>query len=81
VSVVRFFSTRLNTLPASPAGGPPAVVASSTAAAGPASSQGRRLVLNNFAGHTSPTSVHNRYISVIYSRIQKKMIYIKRNKN
>jgi hypothetical protein len=60
VSAVRFRSTRLKTLSASPAGGPPAtaVVAGPTAAAGTASGRGRRLVLEKSVGCTGPTSVH-----------------------
>jgi hypothetical protein len=82
VSAVRFHSTRLNTPSASPVGGPPAVVAGPTTMAGPASGRGRRLVLEKSAGHTGPTFVHNRYLRVRYSGIQKKNdIYKKRNKN
>jgi hypothetical protein len=72
VSAVRFHSTRLNTLSASLAGGPPAAAAGLEAPAGPASGRGHRLVLEKSAGRTSPTSVHNKYVSVRYSGIQKK---------
>jgi hypothetical protein len=78
VSAVRFRSTHLNTLSASPAGGPPVVVAGPTAAAGPASGRGRHLVLEKSVGCTGPTSVHNRYIVVRYSGTHKNDIYKKK---
>jgi hypothetical protein len=80
VSAVKFRSTHLKTLSASPAGGTPAVAA------------GRRLLLvlplvvdgacsAKSAGCTGPTSVHNRYIVVRYSGIHKNDIYKKKLKN
>jgi hypothetical protein len=78
VSAVRFRSTRLNTLSASPAGGPPVAVVGLTTMAGPASGQGRRLVLEKSVGCTGPTSVHNRYIVVRYSGTHKNDIYKKK---
>jgi hypothetical protein len=78
VSAVRFRSTRLNTLSASPAGGPPAAAAGPVAAAGPASGRGCRLVLEKSVGCTGPTSVHNRYIVVRYSGTHKNDIYKKK---
>jgi hypothetical protein len=72
VSVVRFRSIRLNTLSVSSTGGPPAATVVPAAPVGPASGRGRRLVVEKSVGWTSPTSVHNRYVSVRYSGIQKK---------
>jgi hypothetical protein len=63
VSAVRLCSTRLKTLSASPAGGPPVVVGPSTVV-GPASGRGRHRVLTKSVGCTGPTSVHNRYMKV-----------------
>jgi hypothetical protein len=77
VSAVRFRSTRLKTLSASPAGGPPVAVGPSTAA-GTASGRGRRLVLEKSVGCTGPTSVHNRYI-VVNTLIHIKNDIYKRN--
>jgi hypothetical protein len=77
VSVVRFCSIHLNTLLASPTRGPPTVVVGPATTVGPASGQGRCLVLEKFVGCIDPTSIYNRYISVRYSGIQKKLyIYI-----
>jgi hypothetical protein len=82
VSAVRFRSTRLKTLSASLAGGPPpAAVAGPTTAAGTASGRGCRLVLEKSVGCTGPTSVHNRYIVVRYSGTHKNDIYKKKLKN
>jgi hypothetical protein len=81
VSVVRFRSTRLKTLSASPAGGPPDAVAGPTTVAGTASSQGCHLVLEKSAGCTGPTSVHKKNIVVIYSGTHKNDIYKKKLKN
>jgi hypothetical protein len=78
VSVVRFHSTHLNTLSASPAGGPPVAVGGMAAPAGPSSSRGHGLVLEKSTGRTGPTSIHKKYISVRYSGIQKKIIYIQK---
>jgi hypothetical protein len=80
VSAVRFRSTHLKTLSASPAGGPPAVVVGPTAVVGTASGRGRRLVLEKSVGCTGPTSVHNRYIVVRYSDSHKNDIYKKKLK-
>jgi hypothetical protein len=77
VRVVRFYSTSLNTLSTFLTRGPPAAVAGLKAPAGPTSSQGRPLVLEKSAGLIGPTSVHNRYVSVRYSGIQKNDIYKK----
>jgi hypothetical protein len=70
VSEVKFLSTRLNTLSASLAGSSPAA-ASPPAAAGVAPGRGRRLFLALSAGHTGPTSAHNKHIFVKYSGIKK----------
>jgi hypothetical protein len=75
VSVVRFFSTHLNTISASMVGGPPVVVAGPTTHVGPTSGRGCRLVLEKSVGHTGPTSIHNRYVSFRYSGIPKNDIY------
>jgi hypothetical protein len=75
VSTVRFCSTRLNTLSASPTGGPPIAAVGPVAAASPTSGQGRRLVLVKNDGRTGPTSVHNRYIVLKYSDTHKNDIY------
>jgi hypothetical protein len=75
VSAVRFHSTRLKTLSASLAGGPPAA-AGTPNAAGTASGRGRHLVLMKSVRCTGPTSVHNRYIDV-NTLMHIKMIYIK----
>jgi hypothetical protein len=72
---MRFLSTHLNTLLASPDGAPPAVVTVPVAATSLAFGQGCYLVLDKSTGCTGPTSVHNRYISVRYSGIQKNDIY------
>jgi hypothetical protein len=80
VSAVRFHSTHLNTLLASPAGGPPAVVASLEAMVGSASSRGLHLVLEKFVGCTGHTYIHNIYIVVRYSGTQKNDIYKKKKK-
>jgi hypothetical protein len=77
VSAVRFLSTHINTLSASPDGAPPAIVVGPTAATGPASGQGHCLIFEKSVGCTSPISIHNRYISVRYSGIQKNDIYKK----
>jgi hypothetical protein len=74
VSTVRFLSTRLNTLSASLAGGPPAAAAGPRTAAGTTSGRGRHLVLMKFAEHTGPTSVHNRYVAVRDSGTHKNYI-------
>jgi len=73
--MVRFCSTRLNTLSTSPAGGPLVVVVVPMDATGPASGRGCHLVLEKFVGPTSPTSIHNRYIIVKYFGIHKNDIY------
>ena len=78
MSAVRFRSTRLKTLSASLAGGPPATVDGPVAAFGTASGQGHHLVLEKSTGCTGPTSVHNRYIVVRYSDTHKNDIYIKK---
>jgi hypothetical protein len=87
--MVRFRSTRLNTLSASLAGGPPVVVGllaigSSTAglsdAIGTTLGRGCCLVLEKFVGCTGPTSVHNRHIVVRYSDSHKMDIYKKKQK-
>jgi hypothetical protein len=75
VSAVRFHSTCLKNISASPVGGPPATAAGPMAAAGTASGRGCRLVLEKFVGHIGPTSVHNRYIVVKYSVSHKNDIY------
>jgi hypothetical protein len=80
VSEVKFLSTHLKTLSASPAGGPPAAVGPPTAA-GAASGRGRRLFLAKSVGRTGPTSAHNRHISVRYSGIKKNDIYKNNIKN
>ena len=78
MSTVRFRSTRLNTLLASPDGGPPIVVSTGPmAVVGAASSQGRCLLLVKSVGRTSPTYVHNKYIVVRYSDTHKNDIYKK----
>jgi hypothetical protein len=74
VSEVRFHSTRLKTLSASPAGGPHASVGP-LVVAGAASGRGRHLVLAKSAGCSGPTSAHNRHIFVRYSGIQENDIY------
>jgi hypothetical protein len=74
VSEVKFRSTHLKTLSASPAGGHPAATGP-LAAAGAASGRGRHLVLAKSARCTGPTSAHNKHISVNYSGIQKNDIY------
>jgi hypothetical protein len=68
VSAVRLCSTRLKTLSASPAGGPPAAVGPPTVV-GPASGRGCRRVLAKSVGCTGPTSVHRRYtrVSTLYT--------------
>jgi hypothetical protein len=70
VREVRFRSTRLKNLSASPVGGPPVAVGPMTMD-GPTSSRGHHLVLAKSVGCTSPTSAHNGYIRVEYSGIQK----------
>jgi hypothetical protein len=87
--MVGFRSTHLNTLSASLAGGPLVVVgllvvgsliAGLPTAIGTSLSRGRRLALKKFAGHTGPTSVHNRHIVVRYSDSHKMDIYKKKQK-
>jgi hypothetical protein len=56
--MVRFHSTCLNTLSASPAGGPPVVAAGRAATIGIGSGRGCRLVLVKSTQYTGPTSVH-----------------------
>jgi hypothetical protein len=59
VSAARFRSTRLNTLSASPARGPPfVVIVGLVAAAGTAFGRGRRLVLVKSVGLIDPTFVY-----------------------
>jgi hypothetical protein len=71
VNGVRFSSTHLKNLSASPTGGPLAVV-SSLVASCTASGRGCRLVLTKSIGRTGPTFVHNIYIVVKYSDAHKK---------
>jgi hypothetical protein len=75
VSAVRFYSTHLKTLSASPARGTLVVVVGLAAAAGTASGQGRHLVLEKSIRCTGPTYVHNRYIVFRYSDSHKNNIY------
>jgi hypothetical protein len=73
--VVRFRSTHLKNLSASPAGGPPIASGDPAAAAGTTFGQGRCLVLEKSFGCTGPTSILNRYIVFRYSDSHKNDIY------
>jgi hypothetical protein len=78
--MVRFHSTHLNILLASPTRGPLAVVVGPTTMGGLASGRGRLLVLEKYVRCTGPTYVHNRYIVVKYSGTHKNDIYKKKYK-
>jgi hypothetical protein len=63
MSEVKFPSTRLKTLSASPAGSSPTAVGP-PAVEGASPRRGQRMFLASSTGHTGPTYAHNRHISV-----------------